>query len=300
MIHIKVPATSANIGPGFDTLGLALELYHEISVKPGSTQENTIHWSHPEQSLIEGNNLVAKGIQSAFDYFDSPAIPYELTMINCEVPASRGLGSSAAAYVSGVAAGLYLLGKSIDRDMIFKLASILEGHPDNVAPSVYGGLTASCMAGESIVYQPITLGKPLDFVALIPDYTLSTAEARSILPGSYSRSEAVYNLSRLSILITALQNGNFHLLRTGTQDVLHQPHRLSLMADSNLLVALSQSQLLYGGFVSGAGSTYMLMCSPESLDDVVALAEKTLSLGQATWKIRPLKLEMQGITWEVR
>ena len=221
-------------------------------------------------------------------------------MLNCDIPASRGLGSSAAAYVSGVAAGLYLLDKTIDKQVILKIASDLEGHPDNVAPAVFGGLIASCMTNQQVLCQPINLPKPLQFIALIPDCKLSTHEARSVLPEAYSKSDVVYSLSHLSLLLSAFQNGAYEMLQTATQDVLHQPHRLSLMPDTGSLLALSQLDECYGGFVSGAGSTYMLMCAPDNKQALIEYAENHLSHSTTHWAITPLDLETVGTYWEVK
>ncbi len=299
MIHIKVPATSANLGPGFDTLGLALNLYHEISVEQSESLQSSVHWNHSEQALSDDENFVIHGMNAVFKHYSATAIPFNLKMIHCDIPASRGLGSSAAAYVSGIVAGLYLLDQPIEKKLILKMASDLEGHPDNVAPAIYGGLMASCMTDQDILCQTIDLKTPLSFIALIPDYKLSTSEARAILPESYSKKEVVFSLSRLSILLCALQNGHYELLHHATQDLLHQPHRLSLMPDSEKLIHLSQNELVYGGFVSGAGSTFMLMCNSEHVDQVISLASKSLSIGLAKWSIKSLHLESEGTLWEV-
>lgn len=299
MIHIKVPATSANLGPGFDTLGLALNLYHEISVEQSMTIMSSVHWNHSNQALLDDENFVIHGMNAVFKRYNADAIPFKLEMINCDIPASRGLGSSAAAYVSGVVAGLYLLGKPLEKKLILKIASELEGHPDNVAPAVFGGLMASCMTDCDTLCQTIHLKSPISFIALIPDYKLSTSEARAILPDSYSKSEVIFNLSRLSILLGALQNGQYEQLRHATQDLLHQPQRLSLMPDSEILIHLSQSELVYGGFVSGAGSTYMLMCHADQVHQVISLAENSLSVGVIKWSVVSLHLESEGTCWEV-
>lgn len=299
MIHIKVPATSANLGPGFDTLGLALNLYHEIAVAPSETGESVVRWQHQEQSLLDGENLVVEGMYTVFKKYGADPVPFQLDMRSCDIPVSRGLGSSAAAYVSGVVAGLYLLNLPIDRETVLKIASDLEGHPDNVAPAIYGGVVASCMTGREILFQPIPLGRPLQFIALVPDCKLSTQAARSVLPDVYPKADVMFTLARLSILISSLQNGEFEHLRVGTEDMLHQPHRLGLMPDAELLRQLSQSHLVYGGFVSGAGSTYMLMCSPERLAEAMALASDVLGGGGAEWRVKALDLELDGTKWEV-
>lgn len=299
MIRIKVPASTANLGPGFDTLGLAFNLYHQITIEKKLSGVSEVFWTDGDFQIDDEHNYVLHGIQAAFSYHQAKPAAFNLVMENCKIPASRGLGSSAAAFVSGVVAGLYLLDLPLDKECIIKIASDLEGHPDNVAPSVLGGMTAACMVDDLVIHQPIALQRPIQFIALIPDFQMSTAKARAAMPQQYSKEEAVFNLSRLSILLTAFQNGNYELLKYGTQDVLHQPYRLPLMPNSNLLSALSTHSMAFGGFVSGAGSTYMLICDPKECTALCEHAEKTLSVSPIKWTVLPLEVDRQGVVWEV-
>lgn len=299
MIRIKVPASTANLGPGFDTLGLAFNLYHQITIEKNLSGISEVLWADGDFQIDDEHNYVLRGIQAAFSYHQTKPVAYNLVMENCKIPASRGLGSSAAAFVSGVVAGLYLLDLPLDKECVIKIASDLEGHPDNVAPSVLGGMTAACMVDDLVIHQPIALHRPIQFIALIPDFQMSTAKARAAMPQQYSKEEAVFNLSRLSILLTAFQNGNYELLKYGTQDVLHQPYRLPLMPNSNLLSALSAHSMAFGGFVSGAGSTYMLICDPKECAALCEHAEKTLSVSPIKWTVLPLEVDRQGVIWEV-
>ncbi len=299
MIHIKVPASTANLGPGFDTLGLAFNLYHEILVEKMEEPPFQVKWTDPSQKIEDENNYVIRGINAVFAFYESEPIAYCLTMKSCKIPASRGLGSSAAAFVSGVVAGLYLLNQALEKEIIVKIASDLEGHPDNVAPSVLGGMVAACMVDEKVLHQPILLERPLQFIALIPDYQMSTFEAREAMPKHYSKEEVVFNLSRLSILLTAFQNGSYELLKYGTQDKLHQPYRLPLMPSSDLLNTLSSHSKVFGSFVSGAGSTYMLMCDPKDREELSDDAAKVLAESKTKWLILPLEVDTKGTVWEV-
>lgn len=301
MIHIKVPASTANLGPGFDTLGLAFNLYHEISVEKIQGPQSQVQWPHinDAETIDDDDNYVIKGINAVFTHFQSAPISYRLTMNSCKIPASRGLGSSAAAFVSGVVAGLYLLDQALEKELIVKIASDLEGHPDNVAPSVLGGMVAACMVDEKVLHQAIHLQRPLQFIALIPDYQMSTSQAREAMPKSYAKDEVVFNLSRLSILLTAFQNGSYELLQYGTQDKLHQPYRLPLMPNFDLLNTLSTHNKVFGGFVSGAGSTYMLMCDPKDEAELSDYAVKLLSESETKWQVLPLEVDTKGTVWEV-
>ncbi len=299
MIHIKVPATTANIGPGFDTLGLAFNLFHEISVRKISESTSAVLWSENKSVIPDADNYVIHGIEAVFNKYEAKSITYELSMLHCAIPPSRGLGSSAAAYISGVVAGLYLLDLPLDKEVVLKIASDLEGHPDNVAPAIFGGMVAACMVEDLVLHQPVVLPKPIQFIALIPDFQMSTQEARDALPLQYSKKEAIFNLSRLSILLTAFQNGHYELLKYGTEDQLHQPYRLPLMPDSEQLLEISSYEKVFGGFVSGAGSTYMVMCDPKDSAAVSAFALESLKNSKFKWQILPLDIQNKGTLWEV-
>lgn len=298
MIKIRVPATSANLGPGFDTLGLALSLYNEIQIEKTSNTRQVI-WHEKKCRLADEENYVLSGIQAVLDYYKEPNIPYRLEMLRCDIPPSRGLGSSAAAYVSGIIAGLYLLNMPIQREDILKVATELEGHPDNVAPAIFGGLVASYLTKSQVIHQPIRLPKPISFIALVPEFKLSTQLAREVLPSAYSKPDVVHNLACLSVLLGSLVNGEYEYLREAMEDAIHQPHRLKLMPDAETLIALSNDERTFGGFVSGAGSTYMLMCDPERTQEVIELAKFALKESKVQWQVLPLQLELEGSSWEV-
>lgn len=299
MLYIKVPATSANLGPGFDTLGLALDLYNEITISPSHTTVNQIRWPQQEAIVNDEDNLVVAGIEAVFKYFDAVPVPYCLEMLACNIPISRGLGSSAAAYVAGITAGLYLLEKPLEKALICKIGSLLEGHPDNVAPAVFGGIVTAFIQDSEVYYQPVKPGDSLAFLALIPDVPLSTQKARAALPKVYDRHEVVFNLGRLSMLLTALINGNFHYLKTATQDKVHTPYRISLMPDSALLEPIAALDSCLGSFISGAGSTYMLMCAPDSLQQCMTGAQAILANASHQWELMPLTIQESGLSWEV-
>lgn len=298
MLHIKVPATSANIGPGFDTLGLALNLYHEIKIEKADTVENTVVWANQKHLIPDDENLVISGISAAFEHFGLSAIPYYLDMCQCDIPVSRGLGSSAAAYVSGIAAGLYLMGKPLDKSLICQIASLLEGHPDNVVPAVFGGIATAFISNEQVHYQPIHIKAPLHFLALIPNVPLSTEKARAILPKVYNRQDVIYNLGRLSMLVAAFSNGAYEQIKEATKDRIHTPYRISLMPDAPLLEAISELPNCLGSFISGAGSTYMLICNPNDADVLKKEVNAILEKADYFWQLKSLSLTDLGMSWE--
>lgn len=299
MLYIKVPATSANIGPGFDTLGLALNLYNEVKVSKTTDSKPVVVWPNGVTVVSDDDNLVVSGIHAVFSYFSAPLIPFRLEILNCGIPISRGLGSSAAAYVAGITAGLYLLEKPLDKQLICNIGAVLEGHPDNVAPAVFGGIVTAFIKDSAVYYQPVKPKSSLVFLALVPNVPLSTEKARCVLPKVYDRHEVVFNLGRLSMLLMALTNGDFSYLKDATQDMIHTPYRIGLMPDASLLESVSALECCLGSFISGAGSTYMLMCHPKDLDDCVSSVQKILSKAKHHWELVPLSIQESGLSWEV-
>lgn len=249
MITIKTPATSANVGPGFDCFGLALEL------------NNVFHVELSEQDVLENvedrfnneNNLFLtsyrKGCE-AIGVNDHIRVRFQT-----EIPVSRGLGSSSSLIVGGLIAASVLHGNALSRNEIFRLASEIEGHPDNVAPCIYGGLTASStMEGE---FESVSLPVHHDylFTVFIPDFEVSTEQARKILPQGYPRSEAAANTAHAVLMLKGLADGNEKLLKHGKKDAIHEPYRKTLLPFFDELQKIYEEET--GGIllISGSGST---------------------------------------------
>jgi homoserine kinase len=199
-VHVRVPATSANLGPGFDALGLALALYNEVTASEADTVSVTIEGEGAGRLSTGAENVVARAVRHAYDAAGRPFKGVALTCVN-RVPTARGLGSSAAAWVGGLVAGNALLGGPLSREALLALAARAEGHPDNVTAALLGGLTVSCALGEGRI-AAISLPVPgaVRWVVLVPETTSATAEARAVLPPTYSRADAVFNVQRVSLL----------------------------------------------------------------------------------------------------
>ncbi len=284
MVSVRVPATSANLGPGFDCLGVALALYMRCSFE--QREDGLIIEGCPVEFANE-NNLVYRAWQAAMASLALPAKGLRLA-IDSDIPPSRGLGSSAAAIVAGIAGAYALHGIPFDRDRILDLAAGIEGHPDNVAAVVYGGLRASMREGDRHDCVACPLSPALRFTALVPGFELSTQKARAVLPQEVSRHDAVYNISHSLALLGAFNSGDLTLMRRAMRDRLHQPYRLPLIPGAQRLCEAA-FDLGAAVCVSGAGPT--LMCVHDRED----FASKVRALLPEGWQALDLLVDTQGL-----
>lgn len=259
MIHLKIPATSANLGAGFDCLGMALDMYNEITIE---TIEQGLEIIVPEQDrlLVESDqtNLVYRTMKQVADLTGN--ILPGLRMIQSNgIPITRGLGSSAACIVGGVVAANLLLGKPLSQQEIITLTTEMDGHPDNVLPAMVGGMTVACLEGRKVHYVRIEPPSPIKFAVMIPNFPLSTSLARKILPESVSMKDAVFNIGRASLFIASLLTGNFSNLWTATEDRLHQPYRKKFIPHWDEIIFNVRKLGAKGVFLSGAGPTIIAL-----------------------------------------
>lgn len=254
MLRIDVPATSANLGSGFDSLGLALTMYNTVYMEESDRCDIA---SLDEIAVpTDESNLIYTTAKQLFDICDRPFYGLKLRQSNV-IPMSRGLGSSSACLAAGLIGAGRLLGDPLGQDDLLNLAAALEGHPDNVAPAILGGLVTSAMDEGKVYSVSVPVDPAFKFVALIPKTPLPTSHARSVLPDSVSRSDAVYNLSRAALMTAALFSGNFDKLKIATQDRLHQQYRLGLIKGGETAFRICRELGAYGVYISGAGSTIM-------------------------------------------
>ncbi len=226
-VHVRVPASSANLGPGFDSLGLALALYNEVTAEEADGVRVAVEGEGVGRLAANERNVVARGVSAAYDAAGRRFPGCALTCVN-RIPLSRGLGSSAAAWVGGLVAGNVLLGSPLDRSTVLTLAARAEGHPDNVAAALLGGLTVSAGGGDGAIAVALPVPSDLHWVTLIPEITSATSEARAVLPSSVPREDAVFNVQRVALLLAALQTRRVDVLGTALDDRLHQPYRVRL------------------------------------------------------------------------
>ena len=260
MIRVRVPATTANLGPGFDALGLALRLHNTVSLEEAEEPRIEIEGEGAMALPRDASHLAYRAALAVVDAVRSRGgrggVPraFRLRQHN-RIPLARGLGSSAAAIVGGAAAANALLGRPLDEQALIDLAAGMEGHPDNVAPALLGGLVV-CVATEAgkIRYTRL-IPKRLRVVIAIPEFAVSTAEARRLLPDQVPFRDAVFNVTRTALLVAALADGRTDLLDEATRDRLHQPYRAALVPGLDAVFAAARDAGAHGVALSGSGPT---------------------------------------------
>lgn len=260
MIRIQVPATSANLGPGFDCLGLALELYNSITVDPGRPFGITLSGPYQEGIPTDESNLVWQTMCHLWRQINFPIPSVTITLEN-HIPPARGLGSSSAAIVGGLVAANALAGSPLTQLELLQVANILEGHPDNVTPALYGGVTLSVETAEGVIPRVLHPAPALRAVLVIPDLLLKTAKARGILSPEVSRKDAVFNIAHTALLVEAFIREDFSLLRESMRDMLHQPQRATLIPGMNKALESALEVGAYGSALSGSGPTLIALTS---------------------------------------
>ena len=256
MLTVKIPATSANVGAGFDSLGLAVTLYNEIHLE--EYEGLSIMSLDGADIPCDDTNLVYTTIKSMYELCGKPFYGVRFGQIN-NIPLSRGLGSSSACIIGGLLAANHLMGFPFSKREIIDLAATIEGHPDNTTPALLGGFVTAAFDGKQVHYVRQELHVGIKFAALIPDTELKTTLARSVLPHRISHKDAVYNLSRAALMSASLATGSYHNLKTAAGDKLHQDYRLPLIPGAERAMKLMDEQGIYCSYISGAGSTLMAM-----------------------------------------
>ena len=254
MIKVRVPATSANVGAGFDSLGLAVSLYNEFTFEEAPKLEIV---SLDGALIPKGpSNLVYRSAKAVFDQLDIPMPGLRITQQNA-IPMARGLGSSSSCIVAGILGANAMLGNKLTPRQMLTMATAIEGHPDNVAPAMLGGFVTSVIDEGQVYSVKKDIDPELAFAAFVPDFRLLTSKARAALPDMVSHKDAVYNLSRAALATAAFCEGNYALLGVATKDVLHQKYRLPLIEGGDEVFELAQDLGAQAVYISGAGPTIM-------------------------------------------
>lgn len=253
-VKVRVPGTTANCGPGFDTVGIACTIYSELELILSEKGNLTIEIDGEGKGCIptDENNIIYQAVRTVLDKVGKPYQGIYLKLYN-KIPLARGLGSSAAAIVGGLIAANAATGNTLTKEEIFSIATTIEGHPDNVAPAIFGGITISVMQGDQPAYLRFLPEKTLSMVVAIPEFNLSTHRARQVLPDTITMKDAVFNISRVALLIGSLCKGEFHHLQYALEDKVHQPYRQQLIPGMQQVFHAAIAKGAYGAALSGAG-----------------------------------------------
>lgn len=286
MVRVRVPATTANLGPGFDTIGMALNLYNDF-----------IFYESHEPRDFDEKNMIYLAAKMVYDYCKKDISTLRFR-VEGKVPRSRGLGSSATCIVGGLVGANALLGQPLTEDEIISMATQMEGHPDNVAPALFGGCIFSAMDEGRVVYHRLSGLEKLKCYVAIPDFVLETSLARAALPDSVSYEDAVFNISRMAFLLEGIRQSDIDLILFGTKDRLHEPYRRKLIQGYDTMKKIEDAfkgRLL----ISGAGPTLLFLTqSSEEEEEVIG---KWKDLSQETgrnWEILPLDIDENGAVFE--
>ncbi|QTJ56484.1 homoserine kinase [Dolosigranulum pigrum] len=278
-MKVYVPATTANIGPGFDSLGIALNLYNTYELCD-------------KKSCKASHTLADDAFQKYFTALDKKAPPLCVRIVETTIPISRGLGSSASLIVGGLLLANQYNNHALTDEELLNLATEMEGHPDNVAPALLGGLVISAVKDNKVYIQKISLSETLDFITFIPPYESSTSEARQLLPDLYLKADVIHNISRVALLVSSLMSENYQNVSESLEDKLHEPYREETIPDYAPIKALTQLPDIYGSFISGAGPTMI------ALAHVTAETKHLLSRQFSHLNVRYLAVNNQGYYWE--
>lgn len=291
MIDIRIPATSANLGAGFDALGLALTYYNHVQMEESDAVE--ISSADGIEVPTDEKNLIYVSAKDLFEVCGKKLHGLKLVQTN-NIPMARGLGSSSACIVAGLYGANHLLGNPLTTDDLVDLAAQIEGHPDNTAPALLGGIVTAVFDGRKVHWVKQEVFTKLKFTAIIPDFELKTEKARACLPKEVSHKDAVYNLSRAALFSASLLTGKFENLRTAVHDRLHQPYRMELIPHCREVFDIAYNHGAYGVYISGAGPTIMAICDEENRFFAGKMRFSLENAGLSGWQVEELRIDNEG------
>ena len=305
-VSVKVPASSANLGPGFDCLGLALPIYNTITIEetvlPGTGIE--INMISEEESIDDmvfdsipkdENNIVYKDVEMLYNSIGQE--PSELKInIQAQIPIARGLGSSSSIVVGGLLAANKLLGNPADEKALLAIATEVEGHPDNVAPTILGGVVLATQEEDGMVsYSKLKWPEEWDITVCIPDFELSTEIARSVLPKEVPMQDAIFNAKHLAMLIQALNTKDENLMKVALKDRLHQQYREKLVPGMvEIIDAFKHEDGVLGAVLSGAGPSMLVISYKYDVDKIKSIVKDIWEKQNIKVDVRTMKVEEQG------
>jgi len=294
MIKVRIPATTANMGPGFDSLGMALKLYNEIEFEEKSG-ETLIYNESILSSHDYRENMIFISLVKVLDKYNYKYEGFVINVSRCEIPMSRGLGSSSACIVGGIFAANALMGNVMSKDDVIELATEIEGHPDNVVPAIVGGMVASLVSSGKVNYSKVNVPEKIRFATMIPSIQVSTAMAREVLPQNYSKEDCIYNICRSAMLISAFNNEELDKFRICFGDRVHQPYRKTLIDNADQIFDKASELGSLGEFISGSGSTLMAVVKEGDSEKFKEEMGEYLSELDGDWKVIILEPDLEGV-----
>lgn len=290
-INIQIPATSANLGAGFDALGLALTFYNYVEME--ECDHIDISSADGAEIPTDEHNLIYVSAKDLFEVCGRRLDGLKLRQTNT-IPMARGLGSSSACIVAGLIGANTLLGSPLTTDDLVDLAAQIEGHPDNTAPALLGGIVTAVFDGRRVHWVKQEVYTKLKFAAIIPDFELRTEDARACLPKEVSHRDAVYNLSRAALFSASLLTGKFENLRTAVHDKLHQPYRMELIPRCREVFDIAYTHGAYGVYISGAGPTVMAIVDEENEFFAGKMRFSLANAGLGGWAVHEFRIDNEG------
>ena len=295
MVKVRGPATTANMGPGFDVLGMALNIYNYVEMWEISDGLEIIVDGEGKGSIDRGKNNIAYLIaRRVFDRVGHEPSGLGIRLVN-EIPTARGLGSSAAALVGAALAANVVSGGQLTEEEILGMVSEMEGHPDNAVPALVGGVTICIEDDGGLVYRKMAPPSELQAVIAIPRYELSTEKARSVLPKRVSFGDAIFNMGRVGLLVHALERGDLDLLGLAMKDRLHQPHRMPLIPGMGDVFSAALEAGAVGAALSGAGPTLIAFTAGDGdMPNIKAAMEEKFKDHEISCIIKDVRPDLQG------
>ena len=291
MIKLQIPATSANLGAGFDALGLALSFYNTAEME----ENDHLDIRSLDDTPIPENekNLIYISAKDLYEVCGKELRGLTLRQTNA-IPMARGLGSSSACIIAGLVGANKMLGEPLTKDDLVDLAAQIEGHPDNTAPALLGGIVTAVFDGRKVHWVKQEVYTRLKFAAIIPDFELKTEKARACLPKEVTHKDAVYNLSRAALFSASLLTGKFENLRTAVDDRLHQPYRMELIPGVREVFDIAYTHGAYAAYISGAGPTVMAIADESNTFFAGKLQFSLENAGLGSWRVHELSIDNEG------
>ena len=305
-VSVKVPATTANLGPGFDCMGMALPIYNTVTIEetvlPGTgieinviAEDDTSDELSLEHIPMDENSIIYKAVELLYNSIGQTPSELKIT-VHTQIPVARGLGSSASVIVGGLIAANELLGRPADEAALLSIATEVEGHPDNITPAIVGGLVLTSSEEDgSIVYRKLDWPQEWNLTLCVPEYELATDISRSVLPKEVPIQAAVFNAKRLAMFIQAIHTKDSALMKLALKDKLHQPYRMKLVPGLEKIIEnLKHEENVLGCVLSGAGPSILIISERNNLDKIRSIVRETWADLNVKAEIYTLPVENNG------